>query len=190
MHDRLLTFLKACDRQEYFDLAGEALSFAIKCLTRETGIPPAISKIHGKGISALQRFQLGHNLTRTELRALAELEHALEQREQVPSSPLPGPWNLQDPVTFLAGVFPRLHLHRDNFTSGKQDPPHPPRGFITPPGIPPAGLYVLGVATSFAILTGLSAIPTAMAYGGHTWLMVLVPLLVVAFLACLLHWHT
>ncbi len=79
MHDRLLIFLKACDRNHYHDLAGQALALAITRLTPPNEqIPQPTAKAHPKGMTALQKIAAGYDVTRADLRALAELEHALE----------------------------------------------------------------------------------------------------------------
>ncbi len=186
VHDRLLTFLKACDRDGHLDLAGQALTLAITRLaTPSGGIPQAITKSHPKGITALQKVRGGYDLTRVDLRALAELEHDLENPDEANNASSPEKEALRAVLASMSGSLPRETQARLARSMGDSDDGSP--SFLPRKGLSLAGWYAVSATAAFAIMTGLSAFPAAITYSGNAWATALVPLAVVALLVYLLY---
>ncbi len=186
MHDRLLTFLKACDHDGHLDLAAQALTLAITRLTAPGGdIPQPIIKDHPKGITALQKVRGGYDITRADLRALAELEDALETPRDGDTSTSPEREALRAVLASLGGTLPREAQTRLARSMGESDDKS--SRIFPKKGISPEGWYAVGATAAFTVVTGLSAIPAAITYSGNAWATALLPLAIVALLTYLLY---
>lgn len=189
VHDRLLTFLKACDRAEHLDLAGRALVLAITRLTTpNASISPVIAKAHSKGITALQKIQSGYEATRTDLRALAELEDALENPRGMQGTSSPEKEAIRTILASVGGSLPRHaqdHLARSLGDEGDET-----SNLLLRKGLSPAGWYAISATATFTIVAGLSSLPSAITYSGNTWATALIPLAILALLVYLLYRRT
>ncbi len=174
MNDRLLTFLKACDRNHYFDLAGQALSLAIARLTPpNVSIPKTITKAHPKGMTALQKIEGGYDLTRADLRALAELEQDLENPNDGTSASSPEKEVLRAVIASISGSLPReiqARLARSIGDSGDESSSIIPRKGLSPSEGTPTTLieHDLGPLAGFAaeVLDFLQATASAQDLNG------------------------
>ncbi len=189
VNDRLLTFLKACDRNRYFDLAGQALTLAITRLTppNET-LPQSIAKAHPREMTALQKLKGGYDITRADLRDLAELENALENPDDPQDAGSPEKEALRAVIASISGSLPRAtqaRLARSMGDSGDDT-----SCFLPRKGLSPAGWYAGTATTAFTIVMGLSALPAAISYNGNAWATALIPLAIVALLVYLLYRNT
>ncbi len=186
MNDRLLSFLRACDRDEYLDLAGRALVLAITRLAGPGGsMPPAITKSHAKGVTALQKVRGGYDVTRADLRCLAELEHALEHPGEVDLVASPEREALRAVLTSIGGSLPRATQARLARSVG--GPEEGSQGDIPSKGLSLAGWYVVIVTMAFTLVAGASALPAAITFSGNAWTAALVPLAVVGLLIYVLY---
>ncbi len=185
MNDRLQTFLRACDRNRYFDLAAQALVLAITQMTQPNGtIPPIIAKACPRGVTTLQKARSGRDLTRVDLRSLAELEHALETPDAI-QGPESSEWKiLRELLASIAGNLPlsvQARLARTSAGSGGET-----LDFQQPRELPPVGWYAIATTFGLSMITGLSALPAAITFGGNAWVTAIVPLAVVALLVFIL----
>jgi len=187
MNDRLQNFLRACDRTGHLDLAGQALVLAIAHLVGPTGeIPSILTQEYSRGVNALRVARSGGVLARAELRALAELEHQLES----PGEGGIGASNLEREtlravLASMTGSLPRnvqMSLARGSSNEDADEV-----GNISTKGFPLAGWYAIAAATSFAAVAGLSALPSAITFGGIAWATALVPLACVALLIWIIY---
>ncbi len=186
MHDRLLTFLKACDRDGHLDLAGQALSLAITRLTAADEVrSQTITKSHPKGLTALQKIRGGYDLARADLRALAELEQDLENPRDGVNASSPEKEALRAVLASIGGSLPCETQARLARSMGEPDDES--SSIFPKKGISPAGWYAVGATAAFTIVAGLSAFPAAITYSGNAWATALVPLAVVALLVYLLY---
>ncbi len=186
MNDRLLTFLKACDRDGHLDLAGQALSLAITRLTAaDDARSQTITKSHPKGLTALQKIRGGYDLSRADLRALAELEQDLEDPRDGANTHSPEKEALRAVLASIGGTLPRETQARLARSMGEPDDES--SSMFPRKGFSPAGWYAVTATAAFTILMGISAFPAAIAYNGNAWATALIPLAVVALLVYLLY---
>ncbi len=136
-------------------------------------------------MTAIEKIGAGYDVTRADLRALAELEHALENPAGTPDASSPEREALRAVVASIGGSLPRetqARLARSIGDSGEDAVTLLPRK-----GLSPAGWYAVAATAAFMVLMGVSAFPAAIIYSGNAWATALVPLAIVALLVYLLY---
>jgi hypothetical protein len=187
MIDRLQNFLRACDRTGHLDLAGQALVLAIAHLAGPTGeIPPILAREYARGVNAIRLIRSGGVPARADLRALAELEHLLES----PGDGGVGASNLEretlrSVLASMTGSLP--HNMQVNLARGSSNEDTDEVDNNSTKGFTLAGWYTITAVTSFATVAGLSALPSAITFGGNAWVTALVPLACVALLIWIIY---
>ncbi len=136
-------------------------------------------------MTALQKIEGRYDVTRAELRDLAELENALENPSDVNNAGSPEKEALRAVIASISGSLP--HETQARLAQSLGDTGDVSSSILSRKGLSSAGWYAVTATAAFTIVTGLSAMPSAIIYSGNAWATALIPLAVVVLLVYLLY---